>query len=50
MRRCSLWHLIQGIILVIASVLAIIYPVISSYAVFTLLGWLVTISGIARAL
>lgn len=50
MRRHSVWHLVQGVILILAGVLAIIYPVISSVAVITLLGWLLIISGIAQAI
>lgn len=50
LRRHSLWYMVQGIILMIAGVLAIIYPVVSSFAVITLLGWLLIISGLAQAI
>src|SRR5215218_5458511 len=36
-KRYSLWYLIEGVLLVIAGMLAIIYPVISSAAVIVLL-------------
>jgi uncharacterized membrane protein HdeD (DUF308 family) len=49
-RRYSLWHLIQGVLLVAAGVLAIIYPVISSVAVILLLGWLLIISGVLQGI
>ncbi|MBZ9657276.1 HdeD family acid-resistance protein [Phyllobacterium lublinensis] len=49
-KRYSLWYLIQGIVLVAAGVLAIIYPVLSSVAVVILLGWLLIISGIAQGI
>lgn len=49
-KRYSLWYLIEGILLVIAGVLAIVYPVISSVAVIVLLGWLLIISGIAQGI
>jgi uncharacterized membrane protein HdeD (DUF308 family) len=49
-RRYSLWYLIQGILLMAAGVLAIIYPVISSVAVIVLLGWLLIISGVLQGL
>ena len=50
LKRHSIWYLVQGVILVIAGVLAIIYPVISSVAVVTLLGWLLIISGLAQGI
>jgi uncharacterized membrane protein HdeD (DUF308 family) len=49
-KRYSLWYLIQGIVLIAAGVLAIIYPVLSSVAVVILLGWLLIISGIAQGI
>src|SRR3954470_24309818 len=47
-KRYSLWYLIQGILLIAAGMLAIIYPVISSGAVVILLGWLLIISGVVQ--
>src|SRR5215210_1021997 len=41
-QRYSLWYLIQGVLLIAAGVLAIIYPVLSSAAVVVLLGWLLS--------
>lgn len=49
-KRYSLWYLIQGIILVVAGILAIIYPFLSSVAVIILLGWLLIISGFAQGI
>jgi uncharacterized membrane protein HdeD (DUF308 family) len=49
-KRYSLWYLIQGLVLVAAGVLAIIYPVLSSAAVIILLGWLLIISGVAQGI
>lgn len=49
-KRYSLWYLIEGVMLVIAGILAIIYPVISSGAVVALLGWLLIVSGILQGL
>jgi short repeat uncharacterized protein DUF308 len=49
-KRYSLWYLIQGILLIAAGVLAIIYPVLSSAAVIVLLGWLLIISGVVQGL
>ena len=47
-KRYSLWYLIQGILLIAAGMLAIIYPVISSAAVVILLGWLLIITGVVQ--
>lgn len=49
-RRHALWYLVQGVILLIAGVLAVLYPAISSVAVINLLGWLLIISGLAQAI
>ena len=47
-KRYSLWYLVQGVLLVVAGIFAILYPVISSVAVIVLLGWLLIISGILQ--
>lgn len=44
-RRYSFWYLLEGILLIAAGVLAIIFPVLSSTAIVVLLGWLLIISG-----
>jgi uncharacterized membrane protein HdeD (DUF308 family) len=49
-KRYSLWYLIEGIVLVAAGVLAILYPVISSVAVIVLLGWLLILSGVVQGI
>src|SRR3712207_8793498 len=49
-KRYSLWYLIQGLLLVGAGILAVIYPAISSAAVIILLGWLLIISGVVQGL
>src|SRR5215208_2292640 len=49
-KRYSLWYLIQGVLLIAAGVLAIIYPVISSAAVVVLLGWLLIVSGLLQGM
>jgi uncharacterized membrane protein HdeD (DUF308 family) len=47
-KRHSLWYLIQGLLLVAAGILAVIYPLVSSVAVVVMLGWLLIISGIVQ--
>jgi len=49
-KRYALWYLIEGVLLVVAGVLAVIYPVITSAAVVILLGWLLIISGSLQGL
>ena len=44
-RRYSLWYLVQGILMVVIGVLALIYPWIASVAIVRLLGWFLIISG-----
>ena len=44
-KRYSLWYLVEGALLVVAGVLAILFPIVSSEAVVVLLGWLLIISG-----
>ncbi|WP_108682163.1 HdeD family acid-resistance protein [Methyloceanibacter sp. wino2] len=48
-KRYSLWYLIQGVLLVVAGVLAIISPVFASVAIVSLLGWVLIISGVLQA-
>ena len=47
-KRYSLWYLIEGVLLVVAGILAIIFPMVSSIAAIVLLGWLLIVSGILQ--
>ena len=49
-QRHSLWYLIQGGLMIVAGLLALVHPVFSTVAVSSLLGWLLIISGIAQGL
>jgi uncharacterized membrane protein HdeD (DUF308 family) len=49
-RRYSLWYVVEGLLLIAAGVLSIIYPMFSSAMVVVLLGWLLIISGAAQGL
>jgi len=49
-KRYALWYLIEGVLLVVVGLLAIIYPVITSAAVVVLLGWLLIISGVLQGM
>jgi uncharacterized membrane protein HdeD (DUF308 family) len=37
-KRHSLWYLVQGGVMILAGILALVYPVASSFAVVFLLG------------
>lgn len=49
-RRYSLWYLIQSALMILAGILALIYPVLSSVAVVILLGWVLIISGVVQGI
>lgn len=49
-KRHSLWYLIQGGLMALAGIFALVYPLLSSVAVVVLLGWLLIISGIAQGI
>jgi uncharacterized membrane protein HdeD (DUF308 family) len=48
-KRNSLWYLIQGALMVLGGVLALVYPIVSSVAVVLFLGWVLIITGGCRA-
>ena len=49
-RRYSIWYLIQGILMVIAGIVALLYPFVSSVALVLFLGWILIISGIVQGI
>ena len=49
-RRHSLWYLIQGGLMIVGGVLALVYPVIASFAVVGLLGWVLIASGVVQGI
>ena len=49
-KRYSLWYLIQGILLVVAGLLALIYPFIASVAIVYLLAWILIASGVLQGI
>ncbi len=49
-RRYSLWYLVQSALMILAGILALVYPVLSSVAVVVLLGWLLIISGVVQGI
>jgi len=49
-RRHSLWYLVQGALMVLAGLLALVYPVVSSVAMVLFLGWVLIISGVFQGI
>ena len=49
-KRHSLWYLLQGILMVVAGVLAVVYPLIASVAIVYLLAWILIISGVLQGI
>jgi uncharacterized membrane protein HdeD (DUF308 family) len=49
-RRYSLWYLVQGVLMVVTGVLALVYPAIASVAIVRLLGWFLIISGVLQGI
>src|SRR5499433_237307 len=47
-KRHSSWYLVQSALMVLAGVLALIFPAISSVALVFYLGWLLIISGVLQ--
>ncbi len=48
--RHSLWYLIQGALMVLAGIFAVMFPIFSFLAVAVVLGWLLIISGITQGI
>ena len=49
-KRHSLWYLVQGGLMILAGILALFYPAVSSVAVVLFLGWLLIISGVVQGI
>jgi uncharacterized membrane protein HdeD (DUF308 family) len=49
-RRYSTWYLVQGVLMVIAGIIALLYPFVSSVALVLFLGWILIVSGIVQAI
>ena len=49
-KRHSLWYLVQGALMVLGGVLALVYPIVSSVAVVLFLGWLLILSGVVQGI
>jgi uncharacterized membrane protein HdeD (DUF308 family) len=49
-KQHSLWYLIQGGLMVLAGILALVYPVASSFAAVFLLGCVLIVSGVVQGI
>jgi hypothetical protein len=49
-RRYSLWYLIQGALMVLGGILALVYPIVSSVALVLFLGWILIVSGVVQGI
>ncbi|MCJ7527709.1 MAG: HdeD family acid-resistance protein [Methyloceanibacter sp.] len=49
-KRYSLWYLLEGVLLVIAGIVALVYPHIASVTLVFLLGWILIISGVLQGI
>jgi uncharacterized membrane protein HdeD (DUF308 family) len=49
-KQHSFWYIVQSGLMILAGILALIFPVISSVAIVLFLGWLLIFSGILQAI
>ena len=49
-KRHWVWYLIQGALMILGGILALVYPIVSSVAVIFFLGWLLIIAGIVQGI
>jgi len=49
-RRHSAWYLLQSVLMVLAGVLALVFPALSSVALVFYLGWILIFSGVIQAI
>jgi uncharacterized membrane protein HdeD (DUF308 family) len=49
-KRHALWYLLQGVLMVLGGLVALVYPLVSSVAVVVFIGWLLIITGVVQAI
>ena len=49
-KRYSTWYLLEGVLLVVAGVVALIWPYVASVALIFLLGWILIVSGVVQGI
>lgn len=48
--KYSFWYLVQGGLMIVAGVLALIFPLLSAFAMVSFLGWLLIAMGVVQAI
>ena len=48
-RRHSFWYILQSVLMILAGIMALVFPIISSAAIVIFLGWLLIFSGVLQA-
>jgi uncharacterized membrane protein HdeD (DUF308 family) len=49
-KRYSTWYLLEGVLLVVAGLVALIWPYVASVALIFLLGWILIVSGVVQGI
>jgi uncharacterized membrane protein HdeD (DUF308 family) len=49
-KRYSTWYLLEGVLLIVAGVVALIWPYVASVALIFLLGWILIVSGVLQGI
>ena len=49
-KRYSTWYLLEGVLLVVAGLVALIWPYVASVALIFLLGWILIVSGVLQGI
>lgn len=49
-KRYSLWYLLQGALMTLTGVVALLFPIFSSIAIVVMLGWLLVINGVFQGI
>jgi uncharacterized membrane protein HdeD (DUF308 family) len=49
-KKYSFWYLVQGVLMVVAGVLALVYPLLASVAIVYLLAWILIVSGVLQGI
>ena len=49
-KRHSLWYLVQSALMILGGILALFYPILSSFAVVLFLGWVLILSGVVQGI
>ena len=48
-KRHSFWYILQSVLMILAGIMALVFPIISSVTIIIFLGWLLIFSGVLQA-